>query len=657
MTENSREKVHSMPQTPSYAELEHKVRELEAEVAAYRASAANLQEIEDRYHTLFEQNQNPIAVIDTEGRYLDANPAFLDFVEKTRDELLRMRTFDFANPEKRDVQERVHRGIWETGGVVETEYFIHGRTKVLELSITPVTYQGRPAVVGVGKDITERKRTEAELRFQSQVLNQIQDRITATDLEGRIVYVNDAELKSLKRSREELMGQPVSIYGEDPSQGASQRDIIDQTRRLGEWRGEVVNYASDGTPIVLDCRTRLIRDQADKPVSMVGISTDITEKEQLQQRLRQAQKMEAVGRLAGGVAHDFNNMLGVILGHAELALEQIEASHPLHTDLKEINTAAQRSADLTRQLLAFARRQTASPQILDLNATIDGMLKMLRRLIGEDIDLTWMPGDGLWPVKIDPAQIDQILANLCVNARDAIAGVGSISIETQNIRLDEEYCAKNAGFVPGDYVMLAVSDTGPGMDKETLENLFEPFFTTKEVGEGTGLGLATVYGIVKQNSGFINVYSEPGQGTTFKIYFRKTKEEAPQVQDSAAGSVAGGSETVLVVEDEGSILRLIRSLLQRFGYSVLCAGTPSEALALVQEQKRGIDLLLTDVVMPEMDGKELTERLQTVLPELKVLFMSGYTANVIMHRASWKAMCISSRSLLPRIFPAQACSS
>lgn len=274
---------------PSYAELEHKVRELEAEVAAYRASAANLQEIEDRYRTLFEQNQNPIAVIDTKGRYLDANPAFLDFVEKTRDELLRMRTFDFANPEKRDVQERVHRGIWETGGVVETEYFIHGRTKVLELSITPVTYQGRPAVVGVGKDITERKRTEAELRFQSQVLNQIQDRITATDLEGRIVYVNDAELKSLKRSREELVGQPVSIYGEDPSQGATQRDIIDQTRRLGEWRGEVVNYASDGTPIVLDCRTRLIRDQADKPVSMVGISTDITARKQAEKDLQESE--------------------------------------------------------------------------------------------------------------------------------------------------------------------------------------------------------------------------------------------------------------------------------------------------------------------------------------------------------------------------------
>ena len=243
-----------------------------------------------------------------------------------------------------------------------------------------------------------------------------------------------------------------------------------------------------------------------------------------------------------------------------------------------------------------------------------------------------MPGIDLVPVKIDPAQIDQILANLCVNARDAIAGVGSISIETQNIRLDEEYCAKNAGFVPGDYVMLAVSDTGPGMDEETLENLFEPFFTTKEVGEGTGLGLATVYGIVKQNNGFINVYSEPGQGTTFKIYFRKTEEEAPQVQDSAAGSVAGGSETVLVVEDEGSILRLIRSLLERFGYSVFCAETPSEALALVQKQEGRIDLLLTDVVMPEMDGKELTKRLQTVLPDLKVLFMSGYTANVIMHR-------------------------
>ncbi|MDZ7663771.1 MAG: ATP-binding protein [Desulfotignum sp.] len=233
--------------------------------------------------------------------------------------------------------------------------------------------------------------------------------------------------------------------------------------------------------------------------------------------------MESVGRLAGGVAHDFNNMLGVILGHAEFALEKAEENHDLYADLKEIQTAARRSADLTKQLLAFARKQIIAPKMLDLNDTVESMLNMLRRLIGEDINLSWNPGKRLWPVKMDPSQIDQILANLCVNARDAIAGVGKLTIETGMKTFDPAYCAEHAGFIPGDFVMLAVSDDGCGMDKKTLNSLFEPFFTTKDVGKGTGLGLATVYGIVKQNNGFINVYSEPDHGTTFKIYLPRLR--------------------------------------------------------------------------------------------------------------------------------------
>lgn len=352
----------------------------------------------------------------------------------------------------------------------------------------------------------------------------------------------------------------------------------------------------------------------------------------LESQLLQAQKMEAVGRLAGGVAHDFNNMLAVIMGHGDLALEETAPDSPQHVHLMEIQKAAQRSADLTRQLLAFARKQTISPRVLDLNDTIPGMLKMLRRLIGEDIDLRWKPARELWPVHMDPAQLDQILANLAVNARDAIEGVGRITIETSNVALDGTYCETHAGFVPGRYVLLAVSDDGCGMDKETMAQLFDPFFTTKPAGQGTGLGLAMVYGIVKQNQGFINVYSEPGKGTTFKIYLPRDGADKADAGALRAQTLAPtGTETVLLVEDEEALLRLIATQLESLGYTVLAAGSPGQALQLAQEYAGDIPLLMTDVIMPAMSGRDLWQRLSALRPNLKCLYMSGYTANVIAH--------------------------
>jgi len=357
------------------------------------------------------------------------------------------------------------------------------------------------------------------------------------------------------------------------------------------------------------------------------------EREKLQAQLLHAQKMESVGRLAGGVAHDFNNMLSVIIGYTELALENAALDVSLGEDLTEVLNAGKRSAEITRQLLAFARQQTIEPQLLELNETVEGMLKMLRRLIGEDIDLSWRPGHGPMPVFMDPSQLDQLLANLCVNARDAIGGVGKLTVETDHVRFDEEYCADHAGFIPGEFILLAVSDDGCGMDKQTRENIFEPFFTTKGVGQGTGLGLATVFGIVKQNKGFINVYSEPGKGTTFKIYLPPhTGDGAGIKAQETAEITAGHGETVLVVEDEIPVLKLARNILTGLGYTVLTAPTPGKALALAQARIGGIHLLLTDVVMPEMNGRELAEHLQTHYPNIKVLFMSGYTASVIAHR-------------------------
>lgn len=357
------------------------------------------------------------------------------------------------------------------------------------------------------------------------------------------------------------------------------------------------------------------------------------EREKLQNQFIQAQKMESVGRLAGGVAHDFNNMLGIIIGYAEMALDQVSPAEPLHANLEEIYKAANRSADLTRQLLAFARKQTVAPRVLDLNETLEGMLNMLRRLIGEDIDLAWLPGKNLWPIKLDPSQIDQILANLCVNARDAITNSGKLTIETGTISLDESYCADHLGFVPGDYAILAVSDNGCGMDKEILQDIFEPFFTTKDAGKGSGLGLATVYGIVKQNSGFINVYSEPGQGTTIKIYLpRHMETDAPEEKTVSAGGIVTGHETILLVEDEAAILKMTSMMLEQLGYTVFTASAPGQAIRISESVSNGIDLLMTDVVMPEMSGRDLAEKLLQLYPNLKCLYMSGYTANVITHQ-------------------------
>ncbi|RJP85568.1 MAG: response regulator [Desulfobacteraceae bacterium] len=394
----------------------------------------------------------------------------------------------------------------------------------------------------------------------------------------------------------------------------------------------------DGFLVWLEINAVLQKDDFGRPAFFSGVSRDITGRKQadaerlrLEAQLRQAQKMESIGLLAGGVAHDFNNMLGVIIGHAELVMEQVDPGEEAYNDLEEILKAANRSANLTHQLLAFARKQAINPVILDLNDAISGMLKMLRRLIGEDIRLVWKPGSELWAVKIDPAQVDQIMANLLVNARDAIPGVGDVSIETDNVVINEADCLGHAGFVPGEYVLISVSDSGSGIDKETVEHIFEPFYTTKEMGKGTGLGLATVYGIVKQNNGFIYVYSEPGKGSSFKIYLPMMEKIIEIEKEETPRKLLEGLETVLLVEDEGAILKIGRSILERYGYTVISASTPGAALTLAGEFKGPVHLLITDVVMPEMNGKEMWEKISHLHPETKCLFMSGYTADAIAH--------------------------
>ncbi|MEI7990361.1 MAG: PAS domain S-box protein, partial [Chloroflexota bacterium] len=411
-------------------------------------------------------------------------------------------------------------------------------------------------------------------------------------------------------------GKPVKNIG--TVQDITERKLIEENERAAQVELQrLLEEANKSRRVLLS----VIEDQ----------KRTEEEKARLQEHLLQSQKMESVGRLAGGVAHDFNNMLGVIIGHAEMALAKTLPDQNIYPDLREILKATQRSADLTHQLLAFARKQIANPKVLDLTETVASMLKMLRRLIGENIELIWHPNPDLWFVKMDPSHIDQILANLLVNARDAIEGEGRITIETVNAVFGEADCAEYADLTPGEYVLLEVSDNGSGMDSETLTHIFEPFYTTKDVGKGTGLGLATVFGIVKQNNGYIYVYSEPGQGTTFKIYLHRSESEAvPVVFGQKEETASGGMETVLIVEDEEALLELGKDTLEALGYTVLIASTPDQALHIAEEHAGGgIQLLITDVVMPGMNGRKLAEKVKAICPGLACLFMSGYTADII----------------------------
>ena len=544
-------------------------------------------------------------------------------------------------------------GVSRSGNTIVAEAFVGGayggKGAYLWGIATPLYDKSGKVAAAIEsiRDVTERKMAEATLtRAEAKyraIFENAMESIFQTTPDGRYITANPAHATMLGYdSPDELMNSITDIGRQVytvPVQRLEVQRLLAKEDHIKDF--EIQLTRKDGTAIWVTIDVATIRDPAGNILYYQGTMLDITdrrraaeERERLEAQLQHAQKMESVGRLAGGVAHDFNNMLNVIIGHAEMVLDQMIPSERFYHNLHEIRNAAYRSADLVRQLLAFARRQMARPRLLDLNETIENMLKMLRRMIGEDIDLVWTPRGGLWNVKIDPSQIDQILANLAVNARDAISGVGTITIETQNVVLDDSYCAGHAGFIPGEYVQLTVSDTGAGMNKEVLEHLFEPFFTTKGIGQGTGLGLATVYGIVKQNEGFINVYSEPSKGATFKIYLPRF-EAQPELlrEEQAPGRVSHrGEETIMLVEDDESLLDLSRRILEDLGYTVVPTQSPMEAIRLVSEYRGEIHLLITDVVMPEMNGRELEEHLLKIRPSLKCLYMSGYTANMIAHR-------------------------
>jgi PAS domain S-box-containing protein len=504
------------------------------------------------------------------------------------------------------------------------------------------------AAIVVFMDITERKRAEEKWRASDELLRKLSAQVPGVIYQyqyfsgGRscFPFASEGIRDIYEVTPEEVRHDGTMVFARLHLADRDRviQSILDSRDHLTPWACEFrADLPNKGVRWLRGASNP--QKQDDGSTVWHGYISDITEqkqveaeRERLQGELQQARKMDAIGQLAGGVAHDFNNMLEVILGHTELALEDVAPDEPLHADLQEILRAGRRSANLTRQLLTFARKQVISPEVIDLNEAVEETLRMLRRIIGENIDLEWHPREGLWPVMMDPSQVDQILANLCVNARDAIADVGVVTIRLENTVLDEASCSGQIRPVPGEYVVLSVSDTGCGMDEETLAQVFEPFFTTKEMDKGTGLGLATVYGIVQQNRGGIDIHSVPGRGTTLAIYLPRHVGWAEVATDDAATPTQRGTETVLLVEDELTILKMAERMLESHGYRVLAAATPAEATRLFMAHPGAIDLLITDVIMPEMNGRELAKSLLLLCPELKCLFMSGYTADVISQR-------------------------
>jgi PAS domain S-box-containing protein len=483
--------------------------------------------------------------------------------------------------------------------------------------------------VAVKEDITARKKSEEIVHLLSHTVESIGECVSITDLHNHIIYANNAFLKTYGYTAQELIGKHIKMVGVYTT--VDDEDVLDATFK-GGWQGELINRKKDGTEFPISLSSSAVLDETGKAVALVGVAIDITEQKKLQEQLLQSQKMEAIGRLAGGVAHDYNNMLGVILGYAKMLEAEIPTRTSAHRKVKSIITAAERSVNLTKQLLSFARKQIVAPIVLNLNEELTLLQKMLEQLIGEDVELNLRLAGGIWNMKMDPVQVTQILTNLVTNARDAITNVGTIIIETSNITVDTPLTMDSSNVSPGEYVLLTFSDNGTGMTHKTMEKIFEPFFTTKPVGQGTGLGLATVFGIMKQNNGHINVYSEIGHGTTFKLYFPRSQEkETVQTSEEELIPLIG-TETILLVEDEKDLIEYVKLSLENLGYTVFAANSPLQALALCKEKQQSIDLLITDVIMPEMNGKELKENVQRLYPQIKTLYMSGYTADIVAHR-------------------------
>jgi PAS domain S-box-containing protein len=615
-----------------------------ARVFAERAKQQEmLLDSEERFRTTFENAGVGMALVDMQGHAFKSNLALQQMLGYSEEELSRISVGEFTHPDDLELDEKLFselaagkRNKYE----IEKRYLKKGGGVVWGLLTASLVKRehGRPVYgVGMVEDITERKRAEEALRQSEERFRQIAETIeevfwTADPTISRMLYVSPAYERVWGRSVASLYENPKSfleaVHADDRERVLAVLELkktgqaFDHEYRIVVPRGDVRWIWDRGFPI---------RDEAGQVIRYVGVAVDVTGRKTLEQQLQQAAKIEAIGRLAGGVAHDFNNLLTIINGYSELVLNRLNSDDPMRGHLNEIIKAGDRAVSLTRQLLAFSRQQVLAPRVLDLNDLVADVGKMLHRLIGEDINLVMVQGPVLGHVKADAGQIEQILMNLAVNARDAMPQGGKLIIETANGELDEAYADGHPVVNPGRYVKLAVSDTGIGMDAETKSHIFEPFFTTKEKGKGTGLGLATVYGIVKQSGGYVWVSSEPGRGTTFKIYLPRVEEAGESVQfPEAAGHPIAASETILLVEDEEAVRALAARILQRLGYKVLESTSPEDALRISERHTDPIHLLVTDVVLPRMSGPKIAEHLTFLRPNMKVLYMSGYTDDTIV---------------------------
>jgi two-component system, cell cycle sensor histidine kinase and response regulator CckA len=607
-------------------------------------SVAELRQIAEKYAKMIQSSPDAITLRSLpERRYIEVNEGFTRLTGYAAEEVIGKTPAELNLWVEEATRVATLRTLERKGQVHEEEFKFRtksGEIRYGQLSAVRVELNGEPFMLSITHDITNVKRAEeAVRRSEADLRTLVRDApygIYQVDVDGRLLQVNPALQKMLGyESEAELLrcNMTMDVYC-DP---ASRLRIVNECWNKKDFREIEARWKrKDGKVIEVRLTGRTVHD-SDRRVSYFEVfAEDVTERRSLERQFLQAQKMDAIGRLAGGIAHDFNNLLAVILGHSEILREQSGEQAKLHKSAEAINRAAERAAGLTMQLLTLSRKQVIEPKIVDVNAALVEIEKMVRRVIREDIKLTMRLDQNVGCIKVDPGHLDQILMNLVVNARDAMPGGGELVLHTAGAEFDEGYVKHHLGTNAGPYVMMAVSDTGTGMDAATLSHIFEPFFTTKEKGKGTGLGLSTVYGIVKQAGGHIVPYSEPGQGTTMKIYF-------PRVDDGQAGATAvkateaipRGTEGVLVVEDETALRELTHSILSGSGYTVFEASGLEDALRIIRGKKAKISLLLTDVVMPGTGGKELAQRLKALQPDLKVVFMSGYADEVIAHNGKF----------------------
>lgn len=593
-----------------------------------REAAAAVEEAAAMLRTFFSLGQNAIVLTRSDGVILDANDAFLELVGYTREDLEegRIRWHELTPKEYWHLEEAGRRQVRETGRCLpfEKEYMKKDGTRAPILIGAASVEPRRDAGIAFIVDLSEQRKAEQALRETSALLEAIIDAspagIIVVDLEEKVRVWNAAAERIFGFTAEEVLGQRYPY--------ASTLGVPELIERL--LRGESVELPrtkgprKDGTEVDISLYLSPLPDESGKIVGAVGLVLDLTEQRRLEEQLLHAQKLEAIGRLAGGIAHDFNNTLSVIVGFAEMLREQLAEKDPLQEHCAQIARAAERATSLTRQLLAFGRKQVLRLEVMSPADVIRRLERVLARVLGADVELQVRLPSDLGLIRADPAQVEQVLLNLVVNARDAMPEGGTLTLEAADVELDEGYARQNVDVEPGPYVMIAVRDTGHGMTPETRARIFEPFFTTKEAGKGTGLGLSTVYGIIKQSGGHVEVESAPGEGACFRVYFPRTGEARPKEAAPPARVTARGSETVLVVEDEEMVRRLVARVLGDRGFLVLEAKRCDEALEVCARHEGPIHLLLTDVVMPRMSGVELARRLSQLRPEMRVLYMSGY---------------------------------